>query len=117
PYAAGQLGAGTPWLVLGGSLLIGFVGTWLIGAAGEADGFNWVGAIALSAIVHLTLLWGISRLVEGSRKAKDRLVTALVMGAFLLAMLPLLSLVITVLTNGLARFDVEFFTHSMRSVV
>lgn len=117
PYAAGQLGPSAPWLVLGGSIAVGLVSTWLIGIGSGADGFNWAGAIALSAVLYLVLMWGISRLVEGPRKAKDRLVTTLVMGAFLLALLPLVSLVITVLANGLARFDVEFFTNSMRSVV
>ena len=43
--------------------------------------------------------------------------TALVSGAFLVAMTPLISLLVTVLANGSARFDIEFFTSSMRNVV
>src|SRR5690606_744184 len=43
--------------------------------------------------------------------------TALVCGAFLLALAPLVSLLSTVVINGLARFDLEFFTYSMRSIV
>ena len=38
-------------------------------------------------------------------------------GAFVLAMIPLISLTITVITYGLNRFDAEFFTSSMRNVI
>ena len=59
----------------------------------------------------------LSRQVEGRRKATDRLVTIIVTSAFLLALIPLVSVVITVVVNGIDRFDVEFFTSSMRGVV
>ncbi len=58
-----------------------------------------------------------SRLVEGRRKGADRLVTALVTTAFAIAMVPLVSLVYTVLSNGVARFDGGFFSNSMFRVV
>lgn len=50
------------------------------------------------------------------RKATDRFVTVLVTGAFLIALIPLISLGITVVTNGVARLDPEFFNSSMRNV-
>ncbi|WP_420821814.1 phosphate ABC transporter permease PstA [Pseudonocardia broussonetiae] len=56
-------------------------------------------------------------MVEGRRKATDRLVTTVVTSAFLLALLPLVSVLWTVISNGLTRFDAEFFTSSMRGVV
>ena len=59
----------------------------------------------------------VSRFVEGGRKATDRLVTIVVTVAFLIALIPLISVVFTVVGNGLARFDAEFFTSSMRGVV
>ena len=43
--------------------------------------------------------------------------TIVVTIAFLIALVPLVSVVVTVVGNGLARFDVEFFTSSMRGVV
>jgi phosphate transport system permease protein len=58
-----------------------------------------------------------TRAVEGSRKATDRLVTCLVTTAFGIAMIPLVSLVYTVLDNGLARLDGAFFSNSMFRVV
>ncbi|GAA5122845.1 phosphate ABC transporter permease PstA [Haloechinothrix salitolerans] len=78
-------------------------------------------SVGLSAIV-VVLLYGVaiyswSRPVEGARKAKDRVVTAVVTSTFLLALLPLVSVIITVLTRGAARFDITFFTHSMQGVV
>ena len=52
-----------------------------------------------------------------ARRAKDRAMTTLIAGAFALALLPLISLLYTVVSKGLARFDVEFFTESARNVV
>ena len=50
------------------------------------------------------------------RKLTDRFVTVLVACAFLVALLPLISLMVTVVTNGVARLDPEFFSYSMRNV-
>jgi phosphate transport system permease protein len=58
-----------------------------------------------------------SLLVEGPRKAMDRLITSLVATAFIIALLPLISLGWTVIAQGLARFDIDFFSMSMRNVI
>lgn len=58
-----------------------------------------------------------SRAREGARRAKDRTVTLLVTSSFLAAILPLVSLVYTVVERGLARFDIPFLTESARNVV
>jgi len=50
------------------------------------------------------------------RKITDRCVTVLVSLAFLIALIPLISLAVTVVTNGVARIDGEFFNSSMRNV-
>ncbi len=62
-----------------------------------------------------TYAW--SRSVEGPRRAKDRLMTMSIASAFGLAMIPLASLLYTVVSKGLNRFDVEFFTESARGVI
>ena len=59
----------------------------------------------------------VARTVEGPRRAADRTVTAIVSAMFVAAMVPLISLVWTVVSKGSARFDVAFFTMSMRNVV
>ncbi|HET8600127.1 MAG TPA: phosphate ABC transporter permease PstA [Segeticoccus sp.] len=51
------------------------------------------------------------------RRAKDRLVSVVVTGFFLLALLPLISVIQKVVSAGYARLDPEFFTYSMRGIV
>lgn len=58
-----------------------------------------------------------SNSVGRRRKITNAVMTVLVTLAFLIALLPLISLVITAITNGAARFDPEFFNSSMRNVV
>lgn len=77
--------------------------------------------LALVGIASV-LLFGVvqyvaSRVVEGPRSAIDRTMGVLVAGAFVLAMIPLFSLIYTVVTLGAERFDGDFFTLSMRNVV
>ncbi len=89
----------------------------LVGVLLALAGFN-VALFAIgTAVLYTVAIYAWSRTVEGSRKATDRMVTAIVSSAFLLALVPLVSVVTTVLTKGLARVDVEFFTFSMRGVV
>lgn len=111
---AGKLPNGAPWMVLGASLVVSAGVFGVIALAGAE--FNWVGMLLVAALLYVVTITVLARMVEGSRRATDRFVTALVTGAFLLAMIPLVSLSITVVTFGLARFDAEFFTYSMRSV-
>jgi phosphate transport system permease protein len=51
-----------------------------------------------------------------SRVVKDKAFTALTWGAFLLALVPLVSVIAIVVKKGAARFDVPFLTHSMRGI-
>ena len=121
PVAAGSTLAGnrlaksTPWIVLGASLVAAFL---LFGLLASASGsaLNYVGATIVGAIAYITVITVLSASVEGQRQATDRFITALVTGAFVLAMVPLVSVAITVIGNGIARFDVEFFNSSMRNV-
>ena len=77
--------------------------------------------VALFVLVAVALgtvgLFALSRAVEGRRAAKDRLVTCVVVSAFGLAMVPLVSLVYEVVSRGVHRLDGEFFTYSMVGVV
>lgn len=51
------------------------------------------------------------------RKLVDRLATVLVTGAFILALLPLVSILWTVISKGAPVLNSQFFTYSMRNVV
>ncbi|MCW2722718.1 phosphate ABC transporter permease PstA [Pseudonocardia sp.] len=100
-----------PWGILVGSFVL--VGVLLAVTGGFSAGLFVVG----SAVVFGLATYLISRFVEGGRKATDRLVTIVVTVAFLIALVPLISVLVTVVGNGVARFDTEFFTESMRGVV
>jgi phosphate transport system permease protein len=99
-----------PWAILGGALVV-------IGALLAVTGFSTGLWLFGSAVVYAAATYAISRGVEGRRKATDRLVTILVTVAFLLALIPLVSVIVVVVENGVARFDTAFFTQSMRGVV
>jgi len=76
-----------------------------------------IATATMAAVVYLVLTYVVSRAREGGRRAVDRTVTAAVTIAFLLALLPLTSLLWTVTTRGAARFDVDFFALTMRNIV
>jgi phosphate transport system permease protein len=59
---------------------------------------------------------GLSRWYEGGRKAKDRLVSSLVVTAFGLAVIPLVAILAYTVTAGVHRLDATFFTSTMRLV-
>ncbi|MQA87842.1 MAG: phosphate ABC transporter permease PstA [Streptosporangiales bacterium] len=69
-------------------------------------------AALLSAVGVVT----VSATVEGGRHARNRLATALVGTAFLLALLPLLSVLWEVVANGIEKMTPYFFTRSMLNV-
>src|SRR6478752_6910350 len=90
----GQLPKYAPYAVLVGALIVGAAILALIG-------FNPFGWGVVSALLFAAGLVGWSAAVEGSRKAKDKLATCLVVGSFLVALLPLISVIWTVLVNGI----------------
>lgn len=113
----GRLPGWAPWTLLITSWIVFFIIFGIVAAADGSGEFNIVAAVFLGAVLFNILIFTVSNLVEGVRQAKDRLVTSLVSTAFIVALLPLISLVYTVLVNGSARFfDITFFTSSMRNV-
>ncbi len=73
--------------------------------------------VIVSALVYLVALPLWSRAVENRRAAMDRLVTGLVWVALAIAFVPLVSLLFTVISEGLPVLDAKFFTWSMRNVI
>ena len=117
PQSARHLSKTVMWVTAGISAAIAFGVFGVLSAAGISEGFNIVAAVFVSALLFVLLSFVLSRVVEGRRKANDRLATGLVTTAFVVAMLPLVSLISTAIINGLPRFDAEFFGSSMRNVV
>ncbi|MEN0104383.1 MAG: phosphate ABC transporter permease PstA [Curtobacterium sp.] len=116
-FANGKLHKSVPWLLLGGSWVALALVFALLNAGGAVKDFNIVAALFLGTVLFDVLIVVVSRIVEGGRKAVDRLITSLVVTAFVIAVLPLVSLLYTVLADGLARFDAAFFSYSMRGVI
>jgi phosphate transport system permease protein len=113
---SGRLPRWVPWAVLAGcSVAAAVIVTILAVAAGT--GPNVTLGLILAALGYLVMIFAVSAMVEGRRKGVDRVVTGIVAAAFLIAMAPLLSLAVTVITNGVAGLPTEFFTWSMRNVV
>jgi phosphate transport system permease protein len=88
------------------ALLLGLVLSW-----------NVVGIVVVAVVGYCAALPLWSRLVENGRAAKDRLMTALVWCAFGIALVPLVSVVATVLSHGLKVVDSQFLTYSMRNII
>ena len=79
--------------------------------------WNVVGFVVVGVLLFAIGLPTWSAVVENSRAAKDRLVTTLVWTAFSLAMVPLFSLIATVLKHGIPVINGQFLSYSMRNVI
>ncbi|MBK5248501.1 MAG: phosphate ABC transporter permease PstA [Actinomycetales bacterium] len=105
-----RLPSWAPWAVLVGSLVLAALIQFL-GEGPTISGVFFIGAIIFTIAITVT-----SRTVEGERLSKDRLATTLVTLAFLLALIPLVSLVWTVLSDGITRFGPSFLSTDMVGV-
>ena len=92
--------------------------SYVIAALNRGDGeVVPLGIFTLGMVIFGVVVVPTSWFVEGRRKAINRAMTGLVFSAFGVALVPLISLVWTVVALGLARFDAQFFGSSMRNVV
>ncbi|MGN7248677.1 phosphate ABC transporter permease PstA [Janibacter anophelis] len=110
PNQSGRLGRNARLGILVGSVVVALAIQLLL--------FGWsiLGLLFIAAVIYCVAIYAVSRAVEGHRHAMDRLVTGIVTTAFLIAMVPLVSVTVTIVDRGLARFDAEFFTYSMQGV-
>jgi len=97
-----------PYAAVGGSALPAAI---LLLAAGS---FSVALLLILTVFVAAIVTYAWSRQVEGSRRAKDRLVTLIIVAAFGLALIPLLSLVFEVAKRGIPGLSLEFLTEDAR---
>jgi phosphate transport system permease protein len=106
----GRLPKYTPYVVAGSAIVVAAALMSLIG-------FNVFGWAVLSAVLFAAGNVTSSAVVEGRRKAVDKLATSLVVGAFLVALLPLVSVIWTVLVNGIpGLLTPGFLSTSMNGV-
>ncbi|MET9453317.1 phosphate ABC transporter permease PstA [Streptomyces cinerochromogenes] len=104
---AASLPKWTPWAIAAGSLALG-IG--ISAAAGLGSSIQWA---LIAAVLFVLGTYGIAARVEGRRQARDRVATSLVWVAFLLAVIPLVSLIWVTVARGVKVLDVYFLTHSM----
>jgi len=96
----------SPWAIAAGSVAVAV-------AVGAGAGLTKVQWGLISGLLFLVATYGIAAKVEGRRQAKDRIVTGLVWVAFLVALVPLISLVWTTVVRGVKVLDIYFLSHSM----
>ncbi|MFE2944016.1 phosphate ABC transporter permease PstA [Streptomyces sp. NPDC059255] len=82
--------------------------------AGLTSKVQW-GLIAV--VAFLVISYAVTTTVENQRQAKDRLATSVVWVCFLLAVIPLFSLLWTTIVRGVKALDIDFLTHSMAGVL
>ncbi|MEL5992399.1 phosphate ABC transporter permease PstA [Microbacterium phosphatis] len=114
---SGRLPQGMPWILLAFAMFISGVVFALVNTTGDPAQFNIAGTLVLGMVIYLVAITVVSSIAESRRHATDRLMTALVAGAFVLALVPLVSVLYTVVVEGFARMDGEFFSFSMRNIV
>ena len=78
--------------------------------------FSIAGTVVLGVVLFLVAMYALAFSREGRRRALNRLMTYIVVGSFLLALLPLVSLLVEVIVKGANRFDLQFFTETKQGI-
>ncbi|GAA1498717.1 phosphate ABC transporter permease PstA [Paeniglutamicibacter kerguelensis] len=95
--------------IAAGSLVLG-------AAASTLTGFSVASLAIYTAVIFVVAAAVTTTAVEGPRRGKNALATYLVYGAFLLALIPLASVLFTVLQKGLPGINMHFLFHSMNGI-
>jgi phosphate transport system permease protein len=106
---SGQLPRFIEFYGAGGSLVF------TAGLLAILSSFTLVGWLVLSAVIYIVVIGVLSTVVENRRKATDRVIRGLVTVAFLLAMAPLISTLLTVVLRGAGSLTWQFITQSTGS--
>ncbi|GLW33893.1 phosphate ABC transporter permease PstA [Actinoplanes regularis] len=77
---------------------------------------NWVLVVVLASVIYLVGLNVVASRVEGKRAARNRMWQTLIYAACVLAVLPLASVVWTLISKGASRLDGDFFGSSMANI-
>ncbi|EFL24328.1 phosphate ABC transporter, permease PstA [Streptomyces himastatinicus ATCC 53653] len=101
------------WAPLGLAVAAVAAGVGIGTAAGMGNPFQ-MGLIA--ALLFVVLSYAVTAAVEGGRQAKNQLATSLVWLCFLIAVVPLLSLIWETVNRGKTVLDGYFLSHSMDGV-
>jgi phosphate transport system permease protein len=108
---SGSLDGRPMWGIRVVSVAAGLAGYLAFGAV------NWALWILVGLVVYVVTTLLVSRFVESPREATDRFSTAVMTSAFAVVLLPLVSVVWTVIERGSNRFDWDFYSTTMRGVI
>ncbi|WEH41040.1 phosphate ABC transporter permease PstA [Streptomyces sp. AM 2-1-1] len=116
PPSAGNLSrrALPRWAPLGFAVAAIVLGVGIGTAAGLDSRVQWG---LISALLFLAISYVTTTAVENQRQAKDRLATSVVWVCFILAIIPLASLIWTTVSRGAKVLDGYFLSHSMAGVL
>ncbi|PVC90937.1 phosphate ABC transporter permease PtsA [Streptomyces sp. CS090A] len=99
---------------------VGFAAVAIALSVGISTATGWHSKVQwgmIAALLFLAISYVATSIVENKRQAKDRLATSIVWVCFLIAVVPLASLLWTTITRGAERLDGYFLTHSMAGVL
>ncbi|GIF73595.1 phosphate ABC transporter permease PstA [Asanoa siamensis] len=77
---------------------------------------GWVLMLVMAAFLYLVGAFAVVNRIEGRRAARDRTWSTLIASAFILALVPLVSVVWTLISKGAERFDANFFSTSLNNI-
>jgi phosphate transport system permease protein len=77
---------------------------------------NWVLVVVFGVVLYLVGLKIVATRIEGRRSARNRMWRTAIYAACVLAILPLASVVWTLLSKGTSRLDADFFNSSMNNI-
>ena len=107
--AKGKLPKWAIWAVAAGSIVLGAAGSTL-------SGFAIASFAIYSALIFLVAATITTMIVEGKRRGTNAMWTYLIYACFILALIPLASVLYTVVQKGIPGFSMHFLTSSMNGV-
>ncbi|MET7616885.1 phosphate ABC transporter permease PstA [Streptomyces sp. NPDC005408] len=114
PPKGGLQGRSLPrWAPFGFAIVSIALGVGIGIAAGWESRIQWG---LISALFFLVISYVASSIVENKRQAKDRLATSIVWVCFILAVIPLFSLIWVTISRGTKVLNGYFLSHSMAGV-
>ena len=103
-----QLPKATPWVVAVASIIVAIVISFI-----AFGGFNIPVVAVLAGAINAIAVFAISASYEGRRKAVDRIATTIVTSTFVLACVPLISLLWLTVSKGGAAISGDLLTRTM----
>ena len=103
-----QLPKATPWIVAVASIIVAIVISFI-----AFGGFNIPVVAVLAGLINAIAVFAVSASYEGRRKAVDRIATTIVTSTFVLACVPLISLLWLTASKGGAAISGDLLTRTM----